>query len=197
MTIPAELKPILTQNGNTITTAEANAAGISNERLRQLVKRGVLERPTFGVYVLPNDFVDRMYATQQRRPKIIYSHETALFLHDLTDRDPISYSVTVPTGYNTVKLREEGFTVYTIKRDLHTVETTEAKTMVGHTVRVYTMERTICDCLRSRCRMDVTLLTDALRRYVRRKDKNLNTLMKMAKTFRVEQPLRHYMEVLL
>ncbi|WP_295165288.1 type IV toxin-antitoxin system AbiEi family antitoxin domain-containing protein [Selenomonas sp. F0473] len=197
MTIPAELKPILTQNGNTITTAEANAAGISNERLRQLVKRGVLERPTFGVYVLPHDFVDRMYATQQRRPKIIYSHETALFLHDLTDRDPISYSVTVPTGYNTVKLREEGFTVYTIKRDLHTVETTEVETMFGHTVRVYSMERTICDCLRSRCRMDVTLLTDALRRYVRRKDKNLNTLMKMAKTFRVEQPLRHYMEVLL
>lgn len=197
MTIPAELKPILTQNGNTITTAEANAAGISNERLRQLVKRGVLEHPTFGVYVLPHDFVDRMYATQQRRPKIIYSHETALFLHDLTDRDPISYSVTVPTGYNTVKLREEGFTVYTIKRDLHTVETTEVETMFGHTVRVYTMERTICDCLRSRSRMDVTLLTDALRRYVRRKDKNLNTLMKMAKTFRVEQPLRHYMEVLL
>ncbi len=197
MTIPAELKPILTQNGNTITTAEANAAGISNERLRQLVKRGVLERLTFGVYVLPHDFVDRMYATQQRRPKIIYSHETALFLHDLTDRDPISYSVTVPTGYNTVKLREEGFTVYTIKRDLHTVETTEVETMFGHTVRVYTMERTICDCLRSRSRMDVTLLTDALRHYVRRKDKNLNTLMKMAKTFRVEQPLRHYMEVLL
>lgn len=197
MTIPAELKPILTQNGNTITTAEANAAGISNERLRQLVKRGVLERPTFGVYILPHDFVDRMYATQQRRPKIIYSHETALFLHDLTDRDPISYSVTVPTGYNTVKLREEGFTVYTIKRDLHTVETTEVETMFGHTVRVYSMERTICDCLRSRSRMDVTLLTDALRRYVRRKDKNLNTLMKMAKTFRVEQPLRHYMEVLL
>lgn len=197
MTIPAELKPILTQNGNTITTAEANAAGISNERLRQLVKRGVLEHPTFGVYVLPHDFVDRMYATQQRRPKIIYSHETALFLHDLTDRDPISYSVTVPTGYNTVKLREEGFTVYTIKRDLYTVETTEVETMFGHTVRVYTMERTICDCLRSRSRMDVTLLTDALRRYVRRKDKNLNTLMKMAKTFRVEQPLRHYMEVLL
>jgi len=197
MTIPAELKPILTQNGNTITTAEANAAGISNERLRQLVKRGVLERPTFGVYVLPHDFVDRMYATQQRRPKIIYSHETALFLHDLTDRDPISYSVTVPTGYNTIKLREEGFTVYTIKRDLHTVETTEVETMFGHTVRVYSMERTICDCLRSRSRMDVTLLTDALRRYVRRKDKNLNTLMKMAKTFRVEQPLRHYMEVLL
>ena len=197
MTIPAELKHILTQNGNTITTAEANAAGISNERLRQLVKRGVLERPAFGIYVLPHDFVDRMYATQQRRPKIIYSHETALFLHDLTDRDPISYSVTVPTGYNTVKLREEGFTVYTIKRDLHTVETTEAETMFGHTVRVYTMERTICDCLRRRSRMELTLLIDALRRYTRRKSKHVTTLMIMPTTFRVEQPPRHSMEVLL
>ena len=45
--------------------------------------------------------------------------------------------------------------------------------------------------------MDVTLLTDALRRYVRRNDKNLNILMNMAKTFRVEQPLHRYMEVLL
>ena len=197
MGISAELKHILTQSGGTITTAEANAVGISNERLRLLVQRGALEHPSFGVYVLPHDFVDRMYATQKRRPKIIYSHETALFLHDLTDRDPISYAVTVPTGYNTVKLREEGFTVYTIKRDLHTVGTTEAETMFGHTVRVYNMERTICDCLRSRNRIDVTLLTDALRRYVRRNDKNLNILMNMAKTFRVEQPLHRYMEVLL
>lgn len=197
MGISAELKHILTQSGGTITTAEANAVGISNERLRLLVQRGVLEHPSFGVYVLPHDFVDQMYAAQKRRSKIIYSHETALFLHDLTDRDPISYTVTVPTGYNTAKLREEGFTVYTIKRDLHSVGTTAAETMFGHTVRVYNMERTICDCLRSRSRMDVALLTDALRRYVRRTDKNLNILMNMAKTFRVEQLLRRYMEVLL
>jgi predicted transcriptional regulator of viral defense system len=195
--VPEELKPILTQNGGMFTTAQANEVGVSNERLRLLVKSGELKRSHFGVYVSPDEFVDRMYSAQQHRSKIIYSHETALFLHDLTDRDPIDYSVTVPTGYSTVRLREDSFTVYTIKRELHEVGVTEVETMFGHTVRVYGLERTICDCLRSRNKMDIAILSDAIKRYTKRKDKNLNTLMKMAETFHVEKPLRNYMEVLL
>ena len=30
----------------------------------------------------------------------LFSHETALFFHDLTDREPLAYSITVKTGYN-------------------------------------------------------------------------------------------------
>jgi predicted transcriptional regulator of viral defense system len=197
VSIPEELKPILTKNGGMFTTKQANEVGVSNERLRLLVRSGELEWPHFGVYALPNKFVDKMYAAQQRRPKIIYSHETALFLHDLTDRDPIGYAVTVPTGYNAARLREDGFTVYTINRELHEVGVTEVETMFGHTVKAYGLERTICDCLRSRNKMDIAVLTDAVKRYAKRKDKNLNKLMKLAETFRVEKPLRSYMEVLL
>jgi predicted transcriptional regulator of viral defense system len=197
LTLPIELQPILKKNGGTIVTAQANEAGISNERLRLLVKSGELERAAFGVYVLPDEFVDKMYISQLRRPKIIYSHETALFLHDLTDRDPISYTVTVPTGYNAAKLREEGFMVFTIKQEFHCIGTAELTTMFGHKVIAYGLERTICDCLRSRNKMDIAIITDAIKRYAVRKDKNLNTLMRMAETFGVAKPLRSYMEVLL
>ncbi len=197
MSVPEKMQTILTQNGGMFTTAQANEVGISNERLRLLVKSGELVRASFGVYVLPDEFVDKMYSTQQRSPKVIYSHETALFLHDLTDRDPIAYSVTVPTGYNAVRLRDDGFTVYTIKRELHEVGVSEAPTMFGHTVRVYGLERTICDCLRNRNRMDIAVVIDAIKRYAKRKDKNLNTLMKMAEPFHVAKPLRSYLEVLL
>ncbi len=107
------------QKEGTVTTAEANKGSISNERLRLLVKSGELERAAFGVYVLPDELIDKMYIAQLKRPKIIYSHETALFLHDLTDRDPTSYAVTVPAGYNIAQLRKERFTVYSIKRELH------------------------------------------------------------------------------
>lgn len=197
LTVPSELQSILTQNGGTVTTAQANAVGVSNERLRLLVKSGDLDRAAFGVYVLPDEFVDKMYIAQLQRPKIIYSHETALFLHDLTDRDPLSYSVTVPTSYNAARLREEGFTVFTIKRELHEIGIAQLTTMFGHNVAAYGLERTICDCLRSRNRMDIAIVTDAIKRYAGRKDKNLNTLMRMAETFGVTKPLRSYMEVLL
>ncbi|WP_010259696.1 type IV toxin-antitoxin system AbiEi family antitoxin domain-containing protein [Treponema primitia] len=195
--MPDELQSILVQNGGTVTTAQANAVGISNERLRLLIKSGILERVSFGVYVLPNEFIDKMYIAQLQRSKIIYSHETALFLHDLTDRDPLNYSVTVPTGYNAARLRNDGFTVFTIKRELHGLGKMELTTMFGHTVATYSMERTICDCLRSRNQMDIAVVTNAVKRYSLRKDKNLNTLMRMAETFQVAKPLQNYLEVLL
>lgn len=197
MSLPSELQLILLQNGGTVTTAQANIIGISNERLRLLVKAGELERASHGVYVSPDEFTDKMYIAQQRRPKIIYSHETALFLHELTDRDPISYTVTVPTGYNAVNLREDGLVVFTVKKELHEMGTTQMETMFGHAVTAYGLERTICDCIRSRNQMDIAIVTDAMKRYARRSDKNLNALMQMAEVFRVTKLLRSYMEVLL
>ena len=197
MAVPSELQSALKQKGGIITTAQANEAGVSNERLRLLVHSGDLERVTTGIYVLPDEFTDKMFIVQLRRPKIIYSHETALFLHELTDRDPISYMVTVPTGYNPTRLREDGFTVFTIKRELHEIGVTKLTTMFGNSVTVYDMERTICDCLRSRNNLDIAVVTDALKRYAKRKDKNLNKLMQMAETFKVTKLLRGYMEVLL
>lgn len=197
MAMPNELQSLLKQNGGIVTTAQANEVGVSNERLRLLVHSGDLERVTTGIYVLPDEFTDKMFVVQLRRPKIIYSHETALFLHELTDRDPINYMVTVPTGYNPTRLREDGFTVFTIKRELHEIGVTKLTTMFGNSVTVYDLERTICDCLRSRNNLDIAVVTDAIKRYAKRKDKNLNKLMQMAETFKVTKLLRGYMEVLL
>jgi hypothetical protein len=69
--------------------------------------------------------------------------------------------------------------------------------MFGNSVVVYDLERTICDCLRSRNDLDIAVVTDAIKGYAKRKDKNLNKLMQMAETFQVTKLLRIYMEVLL
>lgn len=197
MPVPNALQHILSENGGIVTTAQANNAGVSNERLRLLVKAGELDHVSQGVYSYPNEFIDKMYAVQQRKSKAIYSHETALFLHGLTDRDPVHYTVTVPTGYNAERLRDDGLVVFTIKRELHEVGVVQMNTMFGHTVRVYNLERTICDCIRSRNKMDAAIVTDAVKQYSKRNDKNLNELMQMAKIFHVTKPLKSYMEVLL
>ena len=46
---------------------------------------------------------------------------TALLFHDLTDREPLKYIITVRTGYNSSRLKENGFQVYTVKKDLHEI----------------------------------------------------------------------------
>ena len=197
MSLPSELQGFLEENGGTITAAQANSIGISNERLRLLVDADELERVAHGIYISPDNFTDKMYVAQIRRPNMIYSHETALFLHELTDRDPISYAVTVPTGYNAKAIIAEGIIVSFIKREVHSLGAVQMETMFGNNVTVYGIERTICDCIRSRNKMDIAIVTDAVKKYAKRSDKNLNTLMEMAEIFRVTKPLRSYMEVLL
>jgi predicted transcriptional regulator of viral defense system len=197
MEISRELQTLLDQNNGTITNKQAAEVGFSRERLRLLVHAGKLDRIAAGVYISPDSLPDKMYVEQTRKPKLIYSHETALFLHDLTDRDPISYSVTVPQGYNTSALSSAGFTLFTVKRELYEMGVVRMKTMFGHIVAAYGLERTICDCVRSRNRMDIAVVTGAVKRYARRKDKNLNVLIRMAEAFRITKPLRSYLEVLL
>lgn len=192
-----KLERLLREHGGTITTAEANTAGISNEGLRGLVSSGALERVSHGVYLAPDSFFDKMYVMQKRLTKVIYSHETALFLHDLTDRDPIRYTVTVPSDYEVKRLKEEGMHVFYIKRELHGLGAVTMKTVFGNSITAYNMERTICDCVRSRKQMDISIVTDALKRYTKRPDKDLNLLMAYAEQFRISNVIRGYLEVLL
>jgi len=192
-----KLKILLEEHGGTITTAEANVAGISNEGLRLLVSSGTLERVSHGVYISPDAFLDKMFVLQKRLSKIIYSHETALFLHDLTDRDPIRYTVTVPSNYEVKRLKDENVRVFYIKRELHGLGAMTMPTVFGNKVTAYSPERTICDCVRSRKQMDIFVVTDALKRYAKRSNKDLNLLMSMAGQFRIDKVIRNYFEVLL
>jgi predicted CopG family antitoxin len=51
--------------------------------------------------------------------------------------------------------------------------------------------------LRSRHQMDGALFPEALKRYVRRKNKNIPLLMRYAESLRIDKLLRQYLEVLL
>jgi predicted transcriptional regulator of viral defense system len=197
LTHTEKLKAMLIENNGVLLTKEASSAGIPNTYLTEFVRQGKLERTNYGVYVTPDAFEDTMYILQKRRGKIIFSHDTALFLHDLTDRDPLSYSVTVPTGYNTKSLCENGLKVFSVKKELYELGVTVAKSPHGREVRTYNMERTICDLARSRNQMDIGIITEALKRYVRRKEKNLPLLMQYSESFQVTKQVRSYMEVLL
>ena len=141
--------------------------------------------------------LDAMFLLHLRCGQAVFSHESALFFHDLTEREPSPYAITVRRGYSTTRLKAEGLSVYTIKPELYEVGLTTGQTPFGHTVPVYDMERTICDLLRSRSSMEIQTFQGALKMYARRKDKDLRTLLRYAGMFRVEKILRQYLEVLL
>lgn len=191
------LNQLIEEHGGTIQTFQVLEAGISKPAFYAYVKEKRLEQAAHGVYVSPDAWTDAMYLLHLRCGQAVFSHETALFFHDLTDREPLRYSITVKTGYNPSRLQGDGIQVYTVKKGLHAIGRTITQTPFGHTVPVYDMERTICDLLRSRSHIEIQVFQDALKQYARRKDKNLRTLMQYAAIFHVEKMLRQYLEVLL
>lgn len=192
-----QLDRLLESQDGMLRTAQAITAGISKPTFYQFVRVRGLEQVAHGIYLSKNAWVDSMYLLHLRCPQAIFSHETALFVHDLSNREPLEYSITVKTGYNPTRLKDDGIKVFTIKTELHEVGLSIARTSFGHNVSVYDKERTICDVLRSRSQIEIQTFQDALKAYVRRKDKDLRTLMQYAKLFRVEKILWQYLGVLL
>lgn len=192
-----QLDHLLKTQDGMLRTEQAVSAGISKPVFYNYVRSRDLERVVHGMYLSKDTWVDAMYLLHLRFSQVVFSHDTALFFHDLTDREPLQYTVTVKTGYNPTNLKEEGVQVFTIKVELHEVGLTTLQTPFGHDVPVYDMERTICDLLRSRSRIEKQAIRDALRIYASRRNKNLRTLMRYAELFRVEKILRPYLEVLL
>ncbi|AWW28123.1 type IV toxin-antitoxin system AbiEi family antitoxin domain-containing protein [Acetobacterium sp. KB-1] len=192
-----QLDKLIADHDGIVQTSQVVAEGISKPVFYDYIKEKKLEQVAHGVYASADAWIDTLYLIHLRSKQAVFSHETALFLHDLTDREPAPYSITVKTGYNPNRLKADGVQVYTVKPELHGVGCTTAQTSFGHTVPVYDMERTICDLIRSRKGVEIQTFQDAIKQYVRCKDKNLRTLMQYASLFRVEKILRQYLEVLL
>ncbi|MBA4365812.1 MAG: abortive phage infection protein [Coprothermobacter sp.] len=184
------------KNNGTVTTAEVTKAGILRGHLKGLVDKGLLEHVERGVYVIPTVLNDEMYGLQTRLRRGIFSHETALFIHDLTDRTPIKFSMTFPLGYNTTSLQKENVTYIRVKKEHFDIGVVWTKSPGGNPIRVYNAERTLCDLLRGRSNTDIQVLADAFRRYTRLKQQDIPLLSEYAKIFRVGKKLQSYLEVL-
>ena len=191
------LDKLLQENNGFIKTADAVGAGVSKAYFGEYAKNRELERAAHGLYMSHDAWDDGMYVIQARYPEAVFSHETALYLLNLAEREPIQYAVTLKAGTNASGLTKSGVKVYKIKHELFEEGIVEARSPAGHSLRAYNAERTVCDLIRSRRNIEIQDLQTAVKEYVRRKDKNIPLLMRYAKAFSVEKIIRQYLEVLI
>jgi hypothetical protein len=87
--------------------------------------------------------------------------------------------------------------VFSVKPELYGSDIIRFPTKYGHLVNTYSLERTVCDAVRSRNRIDPGIVTTAVKRYAARRDKNIPQLMRTAEQCGVSKLIRTYLEVLL
>ena len=180
----------------TITAEQVTAMGLHRSLLQELVENGEIYRFGRGLYVRNNVWEDDFYLLQRKYGRGIYSHDTALYLLGYSDRTPAQYTMTFPKGYNSPSLKQESIKIKRVVPDNYSFGVIELRSPCGNPIRVYDLERTLCDILRG-SGSDIQIVTAAMKKYAASKERNIHRLMQYAEQLRVKPKVQRYMEVLL
>ena len=187
----------LVQEKGYITSKELKKNQINYYYVSTLVKEKKIYRVSSGYYILTNGYVDNFYVVLSKCKKAVFSHATALYLHNLSDRVPLIYDVTVPYGYGNCYKNEKNIVLHYNKVEYIDLGVMEVESPFKMNLKVYDIERTICDIIKNKNKMDIEIFTKALQRYAKMNCKDLQKLMKYAKLLGVDKKVREYMELLL
>ena len=184
-------------NNGIVTASMVSEAGISRECLRLLAADGRLERSARGVYYVSGIIADEFFNAHSMFKRGIFSHETALFLHGLTETTPVALSMAFPTAYNYSGAKSFGIICHSESINFYKSGMEYATTPYGNKVPTYNAERSLCDMLRTISHSDIQTVAAAFRKYVARPGADIPLLSHFSKELKVEKKLRSYLEVLL
>jgi predicted transcriptional regulator of viral defense system len=187
----------LLKNGNGYLSAKmAGENGVKPITLKRMEERGLVERVARGLYTGADIIPDPFFVAQYRCPQGVFSHETALFFHDFSDRTPFQLMMTISSGFNTRLISDSDMMIFYSKPKQAKLGAAEAITPYGLQVTAYDMERTLCDCLRSVDKLDKDLVLTALKRYMKDPAGDKTKLLDYASAFKIRDIVLRYMEVL-
>lgn len=165
--------------------------------LGKYVSAGLLERAGRGLYTNTNGLTDEIFALSKRSNKIIFSHSTALFLLGKSERTPFNHYVTVKSGETIPIALRRNLKCFYVKNDLFNLGKTDVATQFGNIVPCYDLERTLCDFIRCRRRMDEELFLATVKAYAADKSHNLSRLGQYALRMGIEDKVTKILEVAL
>lgn len=184
----------LKENQGIVTTAWCESQSIPRVYLSKMKKEGLITRIARGIYINESGDYDEYYFFQIANSKCIYSYVSALYLQEKTDIIPQNIEVTVYKGYNTHRIPDD-VVVHYVSKDIYELGKVEVNTMFGNKVYAYNIERTVCDIIKNRKKVDSELFSKTIQGYIKSKDKYMNTLFKYAEKMGITDKVQEIMEV--
>lgn len=188
------INSIMQMNNGYVTSKELSNLGIHRMYLNIMKEKGMIEKVGNGIYIDSSKIEDNYFVFSLELPNIIYSHMTALYFHGLSIKAPNDkYDITVPNNYFNYKIKNHN--VFYVNRDIYELGLMQVDTPMGNKVKVYDIERCICDIIRSKNRMDSEFVKYSIREYIKRKDKDLIKISKYADKMGIKKEVMDFMEL--
>lgn len=186
---------IIKKNGGVMTSKQLTDKGIARIYLSKMCKEGLIEKVDRGIYATKDYIYDEYYIFQLKYSKTIFSYNTALYLNGMSERTPINMDITVYTEYNPHRFKNF-VNVHKVNKNFFDLGITEKISPQGMKVRVYNLERTICDIIKDKDCMDIELRNKAIKKCINNKDFNANLMFEYAKKMKMYDKVKNFMEAI-
>ena len=189
------IRKLLGENKGYITASCCRDSGLSTVYLNRMVKRNEIETVARGLYKQVDVAWDDFFIYQYLNPKAVFSYETALALHGVSDKVFSQMNVTVPRH---VKIRKDSNVIVHYEKDeQYSLGIMSIATPFGNRVNVYNLEKTLCDFIKHRSSMDSEEYVKFLRFYAASSNRYLALLGTYATAMGISEKVRSALEVLL
>ena len=193
------IKEIFYANHGYSSTGDISSAGIDRKYLKDLVNEGSIERIKRGLYRWKNvkfEVEEELVNVSKIIPQGVICLVSALAYYRLTSYTPGEYTIAVRRNYN-IKLPDYPPIKLYYFSDKYYKDGIEKIDINGNIVKIYNVEKTICDCLRYENKISKDIIIESIKEYIKRKDKNISKLVHYAAKAKVKDIVQKYIEVLI
>ena len=185
-----EIESLFRRHGWVMRRGELAQAGVHACTLGRLMGEGLILKPRTGYYLwVAEDGPDELALLLKIAPEGIVAMDSALSVYGYTDRVPNRWHLALPQNTNRSKYRRgyPPIQPYFLTPESLKLGATRIRYQ-GHRIRVYDRERTICDCITRRNRMDREVFVKAVRAYCEDPKRNIAKLSDYANKLGIRQP---------
>lgn len=187
-----KIKDTFEQHKGVMRTYELLEAHIYYYDIQRLLELGLIEKIRYGYYQWVDDKnLSEAVTVTHLFPDAILCMDTALFFYRYSDRTPLAWHLAVSKDSNKTRFNiDYPFTKpYYFEPSILELGAVDGE-IDGTPVRIYSKERTICDCLRFMRKMDKEIFNKAIQSYIADGDRNIPRLMEYAHKLRVMQKVK-------
>jgi hypothetical protein len=203
-------------NGNLVKKL-ARKNKLSDYYIDKFINKYCLKEVSKGIYVFPGNEIDGNFVFQAQYTRSVISHETALYMHDLSDVIPRKTIMSMPISYKLSQVEKnerryirvhkeildsnrtyyiveyyQNVPIYLIKNQpIGNSQIQLMNTQQGNEVRVTSVERTIADIFKPSSNVEEEVKEKALERYSKRRNYDKTRLLRISKQQNVEKEIEH------
>jgi predicted transcriptional regulator of viral defense system len=183
--IEKKIKSCFKYNNYFQRTSQFLKAGIHPREIKTALENGWIIRIKHG---LETDLV----AITKASKYTVICLASALQFYNLTTYISPKITIGVPNNVSHLKFEYPPVKLYYFDKSTYKIGITRTKTNSG-IIRIYDLERTICDAFRFRKELGEDVAVESLINYVKRKDSNISKLMEYASMLRIKTVITPYL----